>query len=124
VVDRYERVRNIQEHFKSLGIPILAQEVRDVLSKKEKCKRKTVDKKDGDHDYDPSSDIDSQSDTDDDSHDDCDDELINLDNTKIRCITRATNNYVSVFSIMNIIVITYCTLHLFLIDKMHVSLGR
>jgi hypothetical protein len=33
-VDRDERVRNIQEHFKSLGIPILAQEVRDVLSKK------------------------------------------------------------------------------------------
>jgi hypothetical protein len=98
-VDRDERVRNIQEHFKSLGIPILAQEVRDVLSKKEKRKRKTVDKKDGDHDYDPSSDIDSQSDTDDDSHDDCDDELINLDNTKVRCITRATNNYcVSLFN--------------------------
>ena len=30
-LDRDERVRDIEEHFKSLGIPILPQEVRDVM---------------------------------------------------------------------------------------------
>ena len=91
-LDRDERVRDIEEHFKSLGIPILPQEVRDVISKKEKCKRKTVvsDNSDSDKEYDPSSDIDNQSESDDD--------LNNEDNTEVRCITRPINNYlVSLF---------------------------
>ena len=91
-LDRDERVRDIEEHFKSLGIPILPQEVRDVISKKEKCKRKTVvsDNSNSDKEYDPSSDIDNQSESDDD--------LNNEDNTEVRCITRPINNYlVSLF---------------------------
>ena len=91
-LDRDERVRDIEEHFKSLGIPILPQEVRDVISKKEKCKRKTVvsDNSDSDKEYDPSSDIDNQSE----SYDD----LNNEDNIEVRCITRPINNYlVSLF---------------------------
>ena len=95
-LDRDERVRDIEEHFKSLGIPILPQEVRDVISKKEKCKRKTVvsDNSDSDKEYDPSSDIDNQSESDDD--------LNNEDNTEVRCITRPINNYlVSLFQSCN-----------------------
>jgi len=91
-LDRDERVRDIEEHFKSLGIPILPQEVRDVISKKEKCKRKTVvsDNSDSDKEYDPSSDIDNQSESDDD--------LNNEDNTEVRCITRPIKKYlVSLF---------------------------
>ena len=91
-LDRDERVRDIEEHFKSLGIPILPQEVRDVISKKEKCKRKIVvsDNSDSNKEYDPSSDIDNQSESDDD--------LNNEDNTEVRCITRPINNYlVSLF---------------------------
>jgi hypothetical protein len=34
--DRDENVRKVQERFKTLGIPLLSQEVRDILSKKEK----------------------------------------------------------------------------------------
>ena len=91
-LDWDERVRDIEEHFKSLGIPILPQEVRDVISKKEKCKRKTVvsDNSDSDKEYDPSFDIDNQSESDDD--------LNNEDNTEVRCITRPINKYlVSLF---------------------------
>jgi len=91
-LDMDEKVRDIEEHFKSLGIPILPQEVRDVISKKEKCKRKTVvsDNSDSDKEYDPSSDIDNQSESDDD--------LNNEDNTEVRCITRPINKYlVSLF---------------------------
>ena len=68
--------------FKSLGIPVLAQTVRDVISKgKEgKGKRLVSDKPEPDIEYDPSSDIDNQSNSD----DDYDDEV----NTEVRCITR------------------------------------
>jgi hypothetical protein len=117
-LERDERVRNIQEHFESLGIPILAQEVRDVFSKKEKCKGKTIE---SDNEYDPSSDIDNQSDSD----DDYDDDLNNEDNTEVRCITRPIIKYlVSLFqsctSLYSFNVLHTCSL----IDKMHVSLGR
>lgn len=83
--DRDDNVRTIQQHFSSLGIPLLAQEVREVLSKKEKGKGKTVvsDKTVSDNDYDPSSDIDNHSDSD----DDYDDDLNNEVNTEVRCIT-------------------------------------
>ncbi|KAG2571841.1 hypothetical protein PVAP13_7KG121921 [Panicum virgatum] len=83
-LDRDERVRDIEEHFKSLGIPILPQEVRDVISKKEKCKRKTVvsDNSDSDKEYDPSSDIDNQSESDDD--------LNNEDNTEVGAMVPGT----------------------------------
>nr|CAZ96157.1 conserved hypothetical protein [Saccharum hybrid cultivar R570] len=78
--ERDENVRNIQKHFMSLGILVLAQQVRDVFSKKEKGKPRTVvsDIPDSDIDYDPSSDIDN-SDNDHDSDDLNNDEV----NTKV-----------------------------------------
>ena len=84
-LDMDEKVRDIEEHFKSLGIPILPQEVRDVISKKEKCKRKTVvsDNSDSDKEYDPSSDIDNQSESDDD--------LNNEDNTEVSVFQSCTS---------------------------------
>jgi hypothetical protein len=69
-----------------LGIPLLAQEVREGLSKTEKGKGKTVV---SDNDYDPSSDIDNKSDTD----DDYDDDLNNEVNTEVRCITLPINRF-------------------------------
>jgi hypothetical protein len=88
--ERDENVRNIQKHFMSLGIPVLAQQVRDVFLKKEKSKPKTVVSNilDSDIDYDPSSDIDN-SDSDHDSDDLNNDEV----NTKVRCITWAINKF-------------------------------
>jgi hypothetical protein len=76
-----------------MGIPILAQEVRDGLTKQKKCKGKKVvsDKTDLDHDYDPSYDIDNQSESD----DDCEDDLINEDNIEVRCITRPIRQYLA-----------------------------
>ncbi|PVH32190.1 hypothetical protein PAHAL_9G342000 [Panicum hallii] len=75
-LERDERVREVQEIFASLGIPILAQDVRDVFSKKEKCMGKTIE---SDNEYDPSSDIDNQCDSD----DDYDDDLKHEDNTEL-----------------------------------------
>jgi hypothetical protein len=86
-LERDERVRDVQELFESLAIPILAQDVRDVFSKKEKCMGKTIE---SDNEYDLSSDIDNQCDSDDDYDDDLNDE----DNTEVRCITRPINKYV------------------------------
>jgi hypothetical protein len=88
--ERDENVRNIQKHFTSLGIPVLAQQVRDVFSKKEKGKPRTVvsDIPDSDIDYDPSSNIDN-SDSDHDSDDLNNDEV----NTEVRCITWAINKF-------------------------------
>jgi hypothetical protein len=86
-LERDERVREVQEIFASLGIPILAQDVRDVFLKKKKCMGKTIE---SDNEYDPSSDIDNQCDSD----DDYDDDLKHEDNTEVRCITRPINKYV------------------------------
>lgn len=81
---RDANVKRVQDVFKSLGIPVLAQQVRDVISKKEKGKAKRVvfDKpsSDNDNDYDPTSDIDNQSDSD----DDYDDDLTNEVHTEVR----------------------------------------
>jgi hypothetical protein len=35
--ERDENVRNIQKHFTSLGIPVLAEQVRDVFSKRKRA---------------------------------------------------------------------------------------
>jgi hypothetical protein len=88
---RNENVKHVQEVFKSLGIPMLAQTVRDVISKgKEgKGKRLVSDKPESDIEYDPSSDIDNQSD----SSNDYDDDLNTEVNTKVRCITSPINKY-------------------------------
>jgi hypothetical protein len=89
--DRDENVRKVQERFKTLGIPLLSQEVRDILSKKKKRKEKRLisDKPSSDNDYDPSSDIDNQSDSD----DDYDDDLNNEVNAEVRCITWPINRF-------------------------------
>ena len=81
--ERDENVKKVQDVFKSLGIPVLAQTVRDVFSKgKEgKGKRLVSDKPESDIEYDPSSDIDNQSDSD-------DDDLNTEVNTEVRWITR------------------------------------
>ena len=80
--ERDENVNKVHYVFKSLGISVSAQTVRDVISKgKEgKGKRLVFDKPEPDIEYDPSSDIDNQSDSDDDYDDDL--------NTKVRWITR------------------------------------
>jgi hypothetical protein len=82
---RDENVKKIQEVFKSLGIPILAQEVIDGLAKKQKGKGKAVatENPGSDHDYDPSSEIENETDSD----DECDDDLHVEVNTQVRCIT-------------------------------------
>ena len=84
--ERDENVKKVHDVFKSFGIPVLAQTVRDVISKgKEgKGKRLVSDKPESDIEYDPSSDIDNQSDSDDDYDDDLNIEV----NTKARWITR------------------------------------
>lgn len=89
--EREENVKHVQEVFKSMGIPLLAQTVIDVFSKKEKGKGKRLvsDNPESDNDYDPSSDIDNQSDSD----DDYDDDLNNEVNTEVRCITRPINKF-------------------------------
>jgi hypothetical protein len=120
---RDENVRKIQEHFLSLGIPILAQDVRDAFSKKQKGKGKTVesDKTESDIDYDPSSDIDNQAGSDGVS----DDDLINEVNTKVRSITCPIDKFM-------VCLFETCTslksinlLHTsFLINKMHVPLAK
>ena len=81
--ERDENIKKVQDVFKSLGIPVLAQTVRDVFSKgKEgKGKRLVSDKSESDIEYDPSSDIDNQSDSD-------DDDLNTEVNTEVRWITR------------------------------------
>jgi len=114
---RDENVKHVQEVFKSLGIPILAQSIREVISKKEKGRGNS----ESDIEYDPSSDVDKQSDTD----DDYDDDLNNEVNTEVRCITRPTNKF------MVYLFQTYSSLYLIMlldtslfITKMHVSLGR
>ena len=80
--ERDENVKKVHDFFKSLGIPVLAQTVRDVISKgKEgKGKRLVSDKPESNIEYDPSSDIDNQSYSDDDYDDDL--------NTEVRWITR------------------------------------
>ena len=84
--ERDENVKKVHDVFKSLGIPVLAQTVRNVISKgKEgKGKRLVSDKPESDIEYDPSSDIDNQSNSDDDYDDDLNIEV----NTKARWITR------------------------------------
>ncbi|PVH33970.1 hypothetical protein PAHAL_8G111300 [Panicum hallii] len=82
-LERDERVREVQEFFASLGIPILAQDVRDVFSKNEKCMGKTIE---SDNEYDPSSDIDNQCDSD----DDYDDDLKHEDSTEVRAMVPGT----------------------------------
>jgi len=84
-LERDQRVSEIKDVFKSLGLSVLAHEVRDVFSKKEnKGKRKSVDsdKPESDLDYDPTSDNDKQSNSDDDN------DLINEVNPQVRCIHR------------------------------------
>ncbi|XP_002489216.2 uncharacterized protein LOC8155611 [Sorghum bicolor] len=78
---RDENVKKIQEVFKSLGIPILAQEVIDGLAKKQKGKGKAVatENPGSDHDYDPSSEIENETDSD----DECDDDLHVEVNTQV-----------------------------------------
>jgi hypothetical protein len=90
-LERNENVKHVQEVFKSLGILVLAQTVRDVISKgKEgKGKRLVSDKLESDIEYDPSSDIDNQSDRDDDYDDDL--------NIEVRCITRPINKFTNLF---------------------------
>lgn len=79
-VARDETVKHVQQVFRFLGIDVLAQTVRDVISPKKKEGRgKAID---SDNDYDPCSDIENQSDTD----DDYDDDLNNEVNTEVRCI--------------------------------------
>ena len=119
---RDENVKHVQEVFKSLGIPILAQSIREVISKKEKGRGNSEsDNPESDIEYDPSSDVDKQPDTD----DDYDDDLNNEVNTEVRCITRPTNKF------MVYLFQTYSSLYLIMlldtslfITKMHVSLGR
>ena len=84
--ERDKNVKKVHDVFKSLGIPVLAQTVRDVISKgKEgKGKRLVSDKPEFNIEYDPSSDIDNQSVSDDDYDDDLNIEV----NTKARWITR------------------------------------
>ena len=80
--ERDENVKKVQNVFKSLGILVLAQTVRDVISKgkKGKGKRLVSNKPESDIKYGPSSNIDNQSDCDDDYDDDL--------NTEVRWITR------------------------------------
>ena len=89
--ERDENVKKIQDVFKSLGIPVLAQTVRDVISKgKEgKGKRLVFDKPESNIEYDPSFDIDNQSDSDDNSDDDLNNEV----NTEVRWITWTINKF-------------------------------
>ena len=84
--ERDNNVKKVHDFFKSLGIPVLAQTVRDIFSKgKEgKGKRLVSDKPEFNIEYDPSSDIDNQFDSDDDYDDDLNIEV----NTKVRWITR------------------------------------
>ena len=97
-ITKYEQERNanvkaVQEVFKSFGIPILAQSIREVISKKEKGRGNSEsDNPESDIEYDPSSDVDKQSDTD----DDYDDDLNNEVNTEVRCITRQLTSLWSV----------------------------
>jgi hypothetical protein len=81
---RDANVKRVQDVFKSLGIDVLSQQVRDDISIKEKGKAKRVvsDKpsSDNDNEYDPTSDIDNQSDSD----DDYDDDLTNEVHTQVR----------------------------------------
>lgn len=83
--ERDANVKRIQEHFLSLGIPILTKQVNDVFTKKAKGLRKTVESHNSgsDIDYDPTSDIDNQSDSDDASDDLDNDGVAN----EVRCIT-------------------------------------
>ena len=84
--ERDENVKKLHDVFKSFGIPVLAQTVRDVISKgKEgKGKRLVSDKPESDIEYDPSSNIDNQSGRD----DDYDDDLNTKVNIEVRWITR------------------------------------
>ncbi|PWZ33256.1 putative trehalose-phosphate phosphatase 6 [Zea mays] len=78
-VARDETVKHVQQVFNSLGIHVLAQTIRDVISPKKKEGRgKAID---SDNDYDPCSDIENQSDTDDDYDDDLNNE-VNTERTK------------------------------------------
>ncbi|AQK43536.1 hypothetical protein ZEAMMB73_Zm00001d025330 [Zea mays] len=78
-VARDETVKHVQQVFNSLGIHVLAQTVRDVISPKKKEGRgKAIY---SDNDYDPCSDIENQSDTDDDYDDDLNNE-VNTERTK------------------------------------------
>jgi hypothetical protein len=93
-LDRDANVSRVRSHFLSLGIPILTQEVRYVLSNKEKSLPKTVvsDKQDSDIDYDPTSDVDN-SDSDHDSDENNNDDV----NKEVRCITWEINKFWSVY---------------------------
>ena len=81
---RDANVKRVQDVFKSLGIAVLSQQVRDDISIKEKGKAKRVvsvkPSSDNDNEYDPTSDIDNQSDSD----DDYDDDLTNEVHTQVR----------------------------------------
>ncbi|CAD6221332.1 unnamed protein product [Miscanthus lutarioriparius] len=84
---RDENVKHVQEVFKSFGIPILAQSIREVISKKEKGRGNLEsDNPESDIEYDPSSDVDKQSDTD----DDYDDDLNNEVNTEVGAMVPGT----------------------------------
>ncbi|CAD6258361.1 unnamed protein product [Miscanthus lutarioriparius] len=84
---RDENVKHVQEVFKSFGIPILAQSIREVISKKEKGRGNSEsDNPESDIEYDPSSDVDKQSDTD----DDYDDDLNNEVNTEVGAMVPGT----------------------------------
>lgn len=91
--ERDERVKQIQEHFSPIGIPILAQEVSGAFAKKKKGLQKIVvsSKPDSDIEYDPTSDIDNHSDSDNDSDDLNNDGVTN----EVRCITWPINTFSS-----------------------------
>ena len=99
--ERGENVKKVHDVFKSLGILVLAQTIRDVISKgkKGKGKRLVSNKPESDIKYGPSSNIDNQSNSDDDYDDDL--------NTEVRWITRPIYKftYPSIWNIYFIVVI-------------------